>query len=117
MRENQHKHEDVIHAQRILDEIAREKIERVMRSFDAPDQGIKGKRHEHPDHRPMKRSTDAQFATATLGAEEVDPYCDEDADVKGDPKPDARLHRVEVFMPRAARQSQIARVSSGLCQL
>jgi hypothetical protein len=117
MRENQHKYENVIHAQRILDEIAGEEVERVMRSFDAPDQGVKAKRHEHPDHGPMKRSTDAQFATATLGAEEVDPYCDEDADVKGDPKPDTRLHRGEVFMPRAARQSQIACVSFGLCQL
>jgi hypothetical protein len=36
--------------------------------------------------------------------------------VKSDPKPDARLHRGEVFMPRAARQSQIARVSFGLCR-
>jgi hypothetical protein len=37
--------------------------------------------------------------------------------VKGDPKPDARLHRGQVFMPRAARQSQIAGVSFGLCRL
>ena len=60
----------------------------------------------------MKRGTEAQFATTTLGAEEVDPYCDEDADVKGDPKPDARRHRGEVFMLRGARQSQIARRAS-----
>ena len=45
MRENQHKYENVVHAQRILDEIAGEKIERVVRSFDSPDQGVKGKRH------------------------------------------------------------------------
>jgi hypothetical protein len=32
--------------------------------------------------------------------------------VKGDPKPDARRHRGEVFMLRGARQSQIARRAS-----
>jgi hypothetical protein len=37
--------------------------------------------------------------------------------MKGDPKPDTRLHRGEVFMRRGARQSQITRVSFGLCRL
>ena len=41
MRENQHKQKNVIHAQRILDEIASQKIEGVMWSFDAPDKGVK----------------------------------------------------------------------------
>jgi hypothetical protein len=37
--------------------------------------------------------------------------------MKGDPKPDARLHGGQAFMPRGARQSQIARVSFALCHL
>src|SRR5438067_7565056 len=70
MRENQHKHKNIVHAQRILDEIGGEKIEAVMWSLDTPDQGIKCQRHEQPDHGPLKPGTHAQFATATLGGEE-----------------------------------------------
>jgi len=56
MRENQHKDENIIHAQRILDEIPCKKIERVMWSFDSPDKGVKSKRYNDPDRGPMKRS-------------------------------------------------------------
>ena len=56
MRENQHKHKNIIHAQRILDEIPCKKIEGVMWSFDAPDKGVKSKRYDDPDRRPTKRS-------------------------------------------------------------
>src|SRR6266550_5520917 len=36
MRENQYKHKNVIHAQRILDQVAGKKIEAVMRTLKAP---------------------------------------------------------------------------------
>jgi hypothetical protein len=41
--------------------------------------------------------------------EEVDPNGNEHANVKGDPKPDARRHSGQGFMRKAVRQSQIAR--------
>ena len=41
--------------------------------------------------------------------EEVDPNRNEHANVKGDPKPDARRHAGQGFMRKAVRQSQIAR--------
>ena len=66
MRENQHKNKNVIHAQRILDEVSSKKIEPVMWSFDSPDQGVKTKRHEHPEEAASRRSAHAQFATAML---------------------------------------------------
>ena len=109
MRENQQKYENIIHAQRILDEIAGEKIERVMWPFDAPDEGIKAERHQHPNRGPLSRSAHAEFPAASLEREQVDSDCDEDADVKRNPKPNARPHGGQVFMPRGARQSQIAR--------
>jgi hypothetical protein len=40
--------------------------------------------------------------------EEVDPNRNEHANVKGDPKPDARRHSGQGFMRKAVRQSQIA---------
>src|SRR5262245_47877728 len=59
VRENQDKNKNVIHAQRILDEIAGKKIEAVVRPFDAPNKTIKRQGHENPDHGPLKRSADA----------------------------------------------------------
>ena len=66
MRKDQHKNKNVVHAQRVLDEVGGKEIESVVRSFDTPDQGVKTKRHDHPDHGPTKRGTDAQFAPAAL---------------------------------------------------
>jgi len=39
-----------------------------------------------------------------MEGEEIDPDRDEHAYVKGDPKPDARPHRGEIFMHSGARQ-------------
>jgi hypothetical protein len=41
--------------------------------------------------------------------EKVNPNGNEHANVKGDPKPNARCHGRQVFMSRAFGQSQIAR--------
>jgi len=41
--------------------------------------------------------------------EQVNPNGNEHANVKGDPKPDARRHGGQSFTPRGSRQSQIAR--------
>jgi len=56
----------------------------------------------------LRRRAHAQFAIATLERDEVDSDRNEDADVKSDPKPNARCHGEEVFMSFEARQSQIA---------
>src|SRR5207244_8709864 len=45
---NEHEHKNIIHAQRIFDEVAGEKIQRMMWSFDAPHQGVKSKRQDYP---------------------------------------------------------------------
>lgn len=59
MLEDQHKDENVVHAQRILDEITGQKIEPVMWPLDVPNQGIEGQRHEYPDDGPLERSAHA----------------------------------------------------------
>jgi hypothetical protein len=56
----------------------------------------------------VRRRAQAQFAIAKFEGDEVDRNCDEDADVKSDPKPDARLHGGESFMRRGEQQPQIA---------
>jgi hypothetical protein len=55
----------------------------------------------------LRRCAHAQFAIAKLERDEVDSNCDEDADVKSDPKPNAGCHGEEVFTSREPRQSQI----------
>jgi len=105
MREDEHKNKNVVHAQRILDEVTGKKIERVVRSLDTPDQGVKCKRDNHPQDTAPSCSAHAQFAVTQAEREEVDSNCDEDADVERNPKPDARRHGGQVFMPRVARQS------------
>src|SRR5260370_10303766 len=89
---NQHKNEDVMDAQRIFDEVSSEKIEAGLRSFNVPNEPIKSKRHQHPQYAPLGGRTHAQFPPAALEADEIARYRDEDADVKGDPKPNAGCH-------------------------
>ena len=43
VRKNEDENKNVIHAQRVLDEVAGEKIQPVMWSFDAPHQRVKSK--------------------------------------------------------------------------
>ena len=111
MLEDQHKDKNVVHAQRILDEIAGQKIEAGLRSFNVPDEPVKSERQQHPQYTPPGGRAHAQFPPAVFETDKIDNQRDEDADVKGNPKPDARRHRAEVFMWGGARQPQIARSS------
>jgi hypothetical protein len=108
MRKNQDKHKNVIHAQRILDQVAGKKIESVMRTFKAPHERVKAKRYQHPQAAPLGGSAHTQFAIAPFEGDQINSDRDKDAHVKGDPKPNAGCHSEEVFTSREARQSQIA---------
>ena len=108
MCEDDHKNKNVVHAQRVLDQVTGKKIEPVVWPFDSPDQRVKGKRDNYPEDAASRRSAHAQFTVAQAERKEIDSNSDKHADVKRDPKPDARRHRGEVFMLRGARQSQIA---------
>src|SRR5205823_11994457 len=59
VRKNEHENKNVIHAQRIFDEVAGEKIQPMMWSFDAPHQSVKSKRHKYPQHATPRRSSHA----------------------------------------------------------
>ena len=100
-------------AERIFDEVSSKKIKAGLRSFNVPDEPIKSERYQHPQYTPLAGRTHAQFPPAVFETDKIDNQRDEDADVKGNPKPDARRHRAEVFMWRGAPQWQIARSSHG----
>jgi hypothetical protein len=85
----------------------------VVWSFYPPDDAVKGQGEDHPEKAAARRCGHAQFATAQVESEKIDTYGDEHANVKGDPKPDARRHAGQSFMRKAVRQSQIARRAEG----
>ena len=81
--------------------------------FHTPDNSVKGQGDDHPQKAAPRRCVHAQFAAAYVESEQVDPYGNEHANVKGDPEPDARCHSGQGFMRKAVRQSQIARDAEG----
>jgi transcription elongation factor GreA len=97
---NQYENEDVINAQRIFDEVSCEKIEGGVRSLDIPDKRIKSERYQHPQYAPLGGRTHAQLAAAAFEANKIDNQRDEDAGVKGDPKPNAGCHDALAFHGR-----------------
>ena len=81
--------------------------------FDTPDDSVKSQRDNHPYEAAARRCGHAQFPAAYTESEQVNPDGNEHANVKGDPKPDARRHSGQGFMRKAAPQSQIARRADG----
>ena len=80
-----------------------------MWAFDAPNNGVKRERDNDPKNAASRCSGHAQCAAAQMKREEVDANGNQHPNVKGDPKPDARRHWGQVFMPKAVGQTQIAR--------
>ena len=113
MREDEHEHKNVVHAQRVFDEVAGKKIEPVMRPFHTPDNSVKRQRNDHPKNAAPRCCRHAQFAAATMERQQINANGNEHANVKRDPEPDARRHAWQGFMVKAVRQSQIARQADG----
>ena len=113
MREDEHEHKNVVHAQGETHQVACKKIEPVMRPFHTPDDGVKRQRNDHPKNAAPRRCAHAQFAAAPTERQQIDSNGNEHANMKGDPEPDARRHAGEGFMRKAVRQSQIARRAEG----
>jgi hypothetical protein len=78
-----------------------------------PDYSVKTQRNDHPKNAAPRRCGHAQFAAASTERLQIDPNGNEHANVKGDPKPDARRHSGQGFTRKAVRQSQIARGADG----
>ena len=57
MREDEHEHKNVVHAQGVLDQVAGKKIEPVVWPFHTPDDSVKSQRDDHPQEaapRPLR---------------------------------------------------------------
>ena len=100
--------EDVIDAERVFDDVAGQKIEAVVVAFRFPDQIVKSERENNPDQAAKDSRAHAQLAVAPFETDQVDREREEDAEVKGDPKPNTRRHGAKRPMPRRPPQSQSA---------
>src|SRR5215472_19048729 len=61
MCEDEHEHKDVVHAQGVLDQIARKKIKRVMWPFHPPDDNVKCQPDGHPHEAAAPGRAHTQF--------------------------------------------------------
>jgi len=99
---DQDEDEDVIDAERVLDEVAGQEIERLFRPAQLPNDQIEEERKDDPDGAAPRRRPQAQFAVAQLELSKIDNDRDEHADVKRDPKPNTRRHRSATVSRRGA---------------
>ncbi len=92
--EDQDENENIINAQRVLDYVAGEKFERLVRAADFPDQQIEQEGEYDPNRGALSGGPHAQFATAMLELNKIDNQRDKNAGIKRDPKPNTcRCHR------------------------
>ena len=97
---DQNKDENVIDAQRVLDEVTGEKFQPFLRSTQFPHEQIEKQRKHDPDQAAPRGRAHAQLALAPLKADKINSQRDEDTDVKGDPKPNAGCHSALPFHGR-----------------
>src|ERR1700720_297753 len=64
--EDQNENENVIDAERVLDHVAGEEFERLVRAADFPDYQIEQKRKDDPNPSALRGRPHTQFATAML---------------------------------------------------
>src|SRR5947207_839539 len=105
---DQDENEDVIDAERVLDDVAGKKIEPGLVALRFPDEKIEGERENDPNKAALDRGSHAQLAIAPLETDQVDGQRNENAHVKGDPKPNIRGHGADRPMGRSPSQRQSA---------
>ena len=90
--EDENENKNVIDAERILDEVPGEEIESTIRPLHFPNNQAEPQREQHPQQTAPRRGAHRQGTMASFEAGQVNREGDENADMKRDPKPDARRH-------------------------
>jgi hypothetical protein len=88
IREQQREDEDVVHAQRFLDEIASEELDRLRRAGVVPHACVEDQRQPDPDERPDERFLQRRDVGLAMKHAQVQREHREDEHVEPDPKPD-----------------------------
>src|SRR5436190_13135669 len=82
---------NVIDAERVLDDVAGQELESLVRSADFPDQEIEQERKKNPDSDAVGRCPDAELASSVFELNEIESHGEKNAGMERDPKPDARM--------------------------
>ena len=88
--------EDIVDAERVFDQVTGKEIDRLIGSLPPPDDGVEAQRERDPEKSAPGRAPHADSLLGTV-AEEIDGQCDEDSEVKSDPKPDTDRHGALAF--------------------
>ncbi len=94
--EDEDENEDVIDAERVLDQVAGKKIDPLVGSLPAPDDGVKAERERDPE-RLRRTALGRLMRVRPAEAEEIDGQRRENSEMKCDPKPDADRHEALGF--------------------
>jgi hypothetical protein len=92
--EDQDEDEDVVDAERVLDQVAGKEFERRFRPLQLPDEEIETEGKQHPRDAPRGCFLDRDDVRLAIESDEVDRQHDEDTDVKCDPEPEWQAARV-----------------------
>src|SRR4030095_6018907 len=89
---DQDKDKNVIDTEGIFDEVAGKKIESAIGSQHLPNDQTEPEREQHPKQTAPRRRAHRQRTMASFEAGQINRDGDENANVKCDPKPNARGH-------------------------
>ena len=89
--EDEDEDEDVIDAQRILDEVAGKKIDALIGSLPVPDDGVEAEGEGDPDEAAPDRAAQGDGVRLSI-AEKIDRQRGQNPEVKNDPKPNVDRH-------------------------
>ena len=106
--EDEDENENVIDAERVLDEVAGEKIERAVCAFDLENKKVKPEGKDDPDSGALRGRAHTQRAIASFELKKIDGQRDEDAEMKCDPEPNTGGHRGRRFHVADAAAMPIA---------
>ena len=94
--EDETEDEDVVDTERVLDEVAGKKINRLIGALPPPDKGVEAQRESNPEKAAPDRAAQADSFVRPV-AKKIDGQRGENSSVKRDPKPDADRHEALGF--------------------
>ena len=92
--EQQREDKDVVHAQRLLDEVAGEELQRLLRAVEVPDAAVEQQRQRHPHDRPGDRLLEGDDVRLAVKDAEVQRQHRQHEHVETDPEPNLINHNL-----------------------
>src|SRR6266852_5875239 len=102
--EQQHKNEQIVHAERFFNQVAGEEFQRRSPAVPVQQAEVEPERHHHPDHAPGPRLADRDDVRPAMEYTEVQRQHEQHEDVESDPEPE-RAHGSSVVLRGKKKKS------------